>query len=271
MWASPRRCSESWRPATLWKQRPRLKKGWPDLQFTTRKMSGLDVIKSLHPAKPHLPIILMTAHHTTDTAIEATKVGAYDYVVKPIIDFDGFVDLIDEAAKTSALAAKPVVIGRSTTAQDAIIGRSRAMQNVYTEIGRIAAKPLTVLIRGETGTGKELVARALFQHSERVDQPFIVVNCVAIPDTLLESELFGHEQGSFTGAQSRRIGKFEQASKGTIFLDEIGDMSLDTQAKLLRVLQEKTIQRVGGKETIHVDVRVIAATHRDLEQAVVDK
>jgi DNA-binding NtrC family response regulator len=142
------------------------------------------------------------------------------------------------------------------------------MQHVYTEIGRVAARPVTVFVRGETGTGKELVARAVYQHSDRLDRPFIIVNCVAIPETLLESELFGHEQGAFTGAQMLRIGKFEQANHGTIFLDEIGDMSVGTQAKLLRVLQERVIQRVGGNETISVDVRVIAATHRDLEQAV---
>src|SRR5438874_3282700 len=234
-------------------------------------ISGLDVIKALHPAKPHLPIVLMTGHHTTDTAIEATKSGAYDYVLKPILDLDGFLKVIENAVATRALTAKPVAMGEHKIAHDAIIGRSRAMQNVYTEIGRVAARPVTVFVRGETGTGKELVALALDQHSDRLDRPFIIVNCVAIPETLLESELFGHEQGAFTGAQMRRIGKFEQANQGTIFLDEIGDMSMGTQAKLLRVLQERAIQRVGGKETISVDVRVIAATHRDLELAVQEK
>jgi len=145
------------------------------------------------------------------------------------------------------------------------------MQTVFKEIGRLAAKPVTVLIRGETGTGKELVARAIYQHGGRDDRPFVVVNCVAIPETLLESELFGHEQGAFTGATARRIGRFEQANHGTIFLDEIGDMTMGTQAKLLRVLQDKTIQRLGGKETIPVDVRVVAATHRNLEQAIEEK
>src|SRR5881394_340456 len=237
-----------------------------DLQM--RGISGLDFIKALHPARPHLPIVLMTAHHTTDTAIEATKAGAFDYVLKPIIDLEGFFKVIENAVATRALTTKPVAMGEDRIAHDAIIGRSRAMQNVYKEIGWVAARPVTVFVRGETGTGKELVVRALYQHSDRVNRPFIIVNCVAIPETLLESELFGHEQGAFTGAQTRRIGKFEQANQGTIFLDEIGDMSLATQAKLLRVLQEKTIQRVGGKETFSVDVRVIAATHRDLEQAV---
>jgi DNA-binding NtrC family response regulator len=149
-----------------------------------------------------------------------------------------------------------------------IVGSSRAMETVYKEIGRIAATPVSVLIRGETGTGKELVARAIYHHSDRVDKPFIAVNCAAIPETLLESELFGHEKGAFTGAEARRIGRFEQAHGGTLFLDEIGDLSLLTQAKLLRVLQEKSIQRVGGKEDIPVDIRIIAATHHDLETAI---
>src|SRR6266511_4047318 len=233
-------------------------------------ISGLEVITTMHPVKPHLPVILMTAHHSTDTAIEAIKLGAYDYVLKPINPAE-FLALIEKAVASRALISRPPASAESKPARDAIIGRSQAMQNVYKEIGRVAAKPVTVLIRGETGTGKELVARALYQHSDRGDQPFIVVNCVAIPETLLESELFGHEQGAFTGAQARRIGKFEQASKGTIFLDEIGDMSRATQAKLLRVLQEKVFQRVGGRETIRADVRIIAATHRDLEQGVAEK
>jgi DNA-binding NtrC family response regulator len=145
------------------------------------------------------------------------------------------------------------------------------MQAIYKEIGRVASKPVDVLIRGETGTGKELIARAIYQHSDRANAPFIAVNCAAIPETLLESELFGHERGAFTGAQARRIGRFEQAENGTIFLDEIGDMTLGTQVKLVRVLQEKCLQRLGGKETIPVEARVIAATHRDLETAIREK
>jgi transcriptional regulator with GAF, ATPase, and Fis domain len=170
--------------------------------------------------------------------------------------------------------SEPVVMGEAGTStglrsdQSAIVGNSRAMQAVYKEIGRVAATAVTVLIRGETGTGKELVARAIYQHSSRAAQPFIAVNCAAIPETLLESELFGHERGAFTGAHARRIGRFEQANQGTIFLDEIGDLSLSTQVKFLRVLQEKYIQRVGGNEKIPVDVRVLAATHRDLESAL---
>jgi DNA-binding NtrC family response regulator len=162
-------------------------------------------------------------------------------------------------------------MGEARSGPRAIIGKSKAMQNIYKEIGRVAATPVTVLIRGATGTGKELIARAIYQHSDRANKPFIAVNCAAIPETLLESELFGHERGSFTGAQARRIGRFEQASGGTIFLDEIGDLSANTQAKLLRVLQEKNLQRLGGDETIPVDVRVLAATHRDLEAAIAEK
>src|SRR6185369_16971228 len=153
----------------------------------------------------------------------------------------------------------------------ALVGSSRAMQDVYKEIGRVAAKPVTVLLRGETGTGKELIARAIYQHSDRAKAPFIAINCAAIQETLLESELFGHERGAFTGAEVRRIGRFEQASGGTLFLDEIGDMTPGTQVKLMRVLQERSIQRLGGKETIPVDARVIAATHRDLETAIREK
>src|SRR5213079_1182180 len=161
-----------------------------------------------------------------------------------------------------------VQLGAAGQSRDALVGNSRLMQGIYKEIGRIASKPVNILIRGETGTGKELIARAIYQHSDRARAPFIAVNCAAIPETLLESELFGHERGAFTGAEMRRIGRFEQADRGTIFLDEIGDMSLSTQAKLLRVLQEKYIQRVGGNEKIPVDVRVLAATHRDLESAM---
>src|SRR5208337_3607729 len=148
---------------------------------------------------------------------------------------------------------EPVQLGSAGPSRDAIVGNSRAMQSIYKEIGRIAAKPVSVLIRGETGTGKELIARAIYQHSDRANAPFVAINCAAIPETLLESELFGHERGAFTGAESRRIGRFEQADHGTIFLDEIGDMTPGTQVKLMRVLQEKSLRRVGGKETISVD------------------
>ncbi|HMP83313.1 MAG TPA: sigma-54 dependent transcriptional regulator [Verrucomicrobiota bacterium] len=241
-----------------------------DVVITDLKMpglSGLELIGQLHSAKPKLPIILMTAFGTTDTAIEATKLGAFDYLLKPF-DMTELLDLVAKAAACNRLMSDPIEVGTAQSTQTAIIGNSRAMQAIYKEIGRVAATAVTVLIRGDTGTGKELVARALYQHSTRAEQPFIAVHCAAIPETLLESELFGHERGSFTGAHTRRVGRFEQASRGTIFLDEIGDMSPGTQVKLLRVLQEKYVQRVGGDEKIPVDVRVLAATHRDLESAM---
>ena len=241
-----------------------------DVVITDLKMpglSGLDLVAQLHAAKPKLPIIMMTAFGTTETAIEATKLGAYDYLLKPF-DMAEMLDAVAKAVASGRLMSEPLDMGEVRTAQSAIIGNGRSMQAIYKEIGRVAATTVTVLIRGETGTGKELVARALYQHSGRAAQPFIAVNCAAIPETLLESELFGHERGSFTGAHARRIGRFEQANRGTIFLDEIGDLNLSTQVKLLRVLQEKYIQRVGGNEKVPVDVRVLAATHRDLETAI---
>jgi len=241
-----------------------------DVVITDLKMpglTGLELVEQLHAAKPKLPIILMTAFGTTETAIEATKLGAYEYLLKPF-DMAELLDLVAKSVACNRLMSEPVEMGQARSNQSAIIGNSRAMQAVYKEIGRVAATGVTVLIRGGTGTGKELVARAIYQHSSRAAQPFIAVNCAAIPETLLESELFGHERGAFTGAHARRVGRFEQANHGTLFLDEIGDLTLSTQVKLLRVLQEKYIQRVGGNEKIPVDVRILAATHRDLETAL---
>lgn len=233
-------------------------------------LTGLDLIRQLRDAQPRLPIILTTAFGTADTAIEATKLGAFDYLLKPF-DMPQLLDLIQKAARSNRLMCEPVALGEAGGVRDALIGQSRAMQAIYKEVGRVASKPVSVLIRGETGTGKELIARAIYQHSDRARGPFIAVNCAAIPETLLESELFGHERGAFTGAQAQRIGRFEQAAGGTIFLDEVGDMSPGTQVKLVRVLQEKSLQRLGGKETIAVDARVIAATHRNLEEAIRQK
>ncbi len=212
---------------------------------------------------------MMTAHGTMETAIEATQSGAYDYLVKPF-EIPELLALLDQAVAASRLMSEPVHIGAAGAARDAIVGHSRVMQSIYKEIGRIADKPVTVLIRGETGTGKELIARAIYQHSNRSQAPFVAINCAAIPETLLESELFGHEKGAFTGAPGIPAHQpvSEQANGGTIFLDEIGDMTPGTQVKLIRLLQEKCLQRVGGKETIQLDVRVIAATHRDLEAAI---
>jgi nitrogen regulation protein NR(I) len=233
-------------------------------------LGGLDLVRLLHEAKPRLPIVLMTAFGTTETAIEATKLGAFEYLLKPF-EMPELIEVVSRAVASSKLMTEVVEMGHESLDGQAIVGRSRAMQVVYKEIGRVASTSATVLIRGETGTGKELVARALYQHSGRAQKPFIAVNCAAIPETLLESEVFGHERGAFTGADQRRIGRFEQAHQGTLFLDEIGDMSAFTQAKLLRVLQDKVIQRVGGKQDIPVDVRIIAATHRDLEKLIAEK
>lgn len=241
-----------------------------DLVLTDFKLpglSGLDLIAQLRASQPTLPVIMMTAHGTTETAIEATRLGAYEYLVKPF-EADELLDLVATVVHQSRLTSEKIELGKSRCEARSLVGHSRAMQNIYKQIGRVAATPVTVLIRGETGTGKELVARAIYQHSDRADKPFIAINCAAIPETLLESELFGHERGAFTGAQSRRIGRFEQASGGTIFLDEIGDLHPSTQSKLLRVLQERCTQRLGGDEMIPVDVRVLAATHCDIETAI---
>jgi len=230
-------------------------------------VGGLDLVRQLHQSRPRLPIILMTAHGSTETAIQATQSGAFEYLLKPF-EMPELLALVEKAIAASRLMSGSVALGAAEPDHDAIIGKSRAMQAIYKEIGRIAGKPVNVLIRGETGTGKELIARAIYQHSDRAQAAFVAINCAAIPETLLESELFGHERGAFTGAESRRIGRFEQASLGTIFLDEIGDMTPGTQVKLMRVLQERTLTRLGGKETIPVDVRVIAATHRNLENDI---
>jgi len=233
-------------------------------------LSGLELVRQLHESQPRLPIILITAYGTTETAIEAIKFGAYDYMLKPF-NVPDLLELVRKAADSNRIMSEPVALGTPREARDALVGQCAAMQAIYKEIGRVASKPVNVLIRGETGTGKELIARALYQHSDRAKAPFVAINCAAIPETLLESELFGHERGAFTGAGERRIGRFEQADHGTIFLDEIGDMTFGTQVKLMRVLQEKCLQRLGGKEDIQVDVRVLAATHRDLEEAIRQK
>jgi DNA-binding NtrC family response regulator len=203
------------------------------------------------------------------TAIEATKLGAFDYQLKPI-EPEQMLATIERALAGVRLMRGQVAVGRerATTTGEAIVGQSAAMQEVYKSIGRVAHTEAAVLIRGESGTGKELLARAIYQHSLRAEKLLIVVNCAAIPEALLESELFGHERGAFTGAVGERIGKFQQGSEGTIFLDEIGDMPLGVQAKILRVLQDKTFQRLGGNETIHSNVRVLAATNRNLEKAM---
>jgi len=249
-----------------------VEKDKPDLVIMDVRMpgmTGLEAYQKINRIDPKLPVIIMTAFGTTDTAIEATKMGAFDYVLKPF-EIPAILELIDKAIQAGHFMHAQVQMDATPKEahQDAIIGSSSAMQQVYKAIGRVAPTDATVLIRGESGTGKELVARALYQHSLRGTMPFLVINCVAIPDTLLESELFGYEKGAFTGAVNRKIGKVEQAHKGTVFLDEIGDMPFTIQAKILRLLQEKSIERLGGKQPIPVDVRIVAATNRDLETAV---
>lgn len=231
---------------------------------------GLEAYRDMRRIDPRLPVVIITAFSTTQTAIEATKQGAFDYLVKPV-ELNVLHDTVRRALELSRLNKVAVSFDQGWLGKDDVdplIGRSPAMQTVYKAIGRVAPQDVTVLIQGESGTGKELVARAIYQHSRRNHLPFLAVNAAAIPDSLLESEMFGHEKGAFTGAERTRIGKFEQADGGTLFLDEIGDMSTATQAKLLRVLQERTFERVGGNETLTSDVRLIAATNQELEEAV---
>lgn len=232
--------------------------------------SGLETYHQIHRHDPKLPVIFITAGGTSETAIEAMKLGAYDYLVKPL-DVNQVRDLVNRALDNRRAMHVPVQLPESGPAIDSseqFVGRCPVMQEVFKKIGRVAPHNVTVLIRGETGTGKELVARAIYHHSPRSHARFMAINMAAVPDTLLESELFGHEKGSFTGAENRRIGRFEQSSGGTLFLDEIGDLSPVVQSKLLRLLQEQRFERVGGSETIKTDVRVIAATNRDLEKMV---
>ncbi|MCB1093992.1 MAG: sigma-54-dependent Fis family transcriptional regulator [Verrucomicrobiae bacterium] len=228
-------------------------------------IGGLEILESLRSHRPNVPVVMMTAHGSSNLAIKAMGLGAFDYLLKPF----GMADLkqvVIQALHTARLTRAEVQLGFYDDAVegDFMIGRSAPMQKVFKEIGKLAARDVSVLIQGETGTGKELVARALFQNSNRAQQPFIAVNCAAIPANLLESELFGHEKGAFTGAVARKMGRFEQASGGTLFLDEVGEMPLETQSKLLRVLQEQKIQRVGGTQEIAVDTRIVAATNKDL-------
>lgn len=237
--------------------------------YEVEGLNGIDLIRELHVKSSLLPIIALSANQDSQNAIEAIKAGAYDFLPKPV-ELDELFDVLEQAVGDIQRMSKPVEIGEVYEEQDTIVGQSKPMREIYKQLGRIAAQPVTVLIRGETGTGKELIARAIYQHGHRAHKPFIAVNCAAIPENLLESELFGHEKGSFTGADKTRIGRFEQAHGGTLFLDEIGDFDMHLQAKMLRVLQEKVIQRVGGREDIPVDVRIIAATHRNLEKMVAE-
>ena len=240
----------------------------PDVLITDVRMpgmSGLALLERLRTSSPELPIIVITAHSDLENAVAAYKGGAFEYLPKPF-DIDEAVDLVRKAARRNDTSAAHT--GQPADAMASMIGQAPAMQEVFRSIGRLAASSMTVLITGESGTGKELVARALHEHSPRSHKPFVALNTSAIAAELLESELFGHEKGAFTGADARRIGRFEQANGGTLFLDEIGDMSPGLQTRLLRVLAESEFYRVGGQKAINVDVRVIAATNQDLARAV---
>lgn len=252
-----------------------LEKELPDvilLDVLLPEANGIDIAKRIRQIDSKLPIIFITALEDSDVAIEAMKLGAYDYLFKPL-DIHYVQNLVERALENRRLMQFPVHLQEGDELPDdgdVLLGRSPPMLEVYKQIGRVAAQDVTVLIRGESGTGKELIARAIYQHSHRSERCFLAVNCAALSDTLLESELFGHEKGAFTGADRRHIGKFEQCSNGTIFLDEVGDMSPLTQSKVLRLLQEKKFERVGGSETIEVDPRLISATNRDLEEMIED-
>ncbi len=231
------------------------------------KMDGLETLQRLKSIDPDLTIIIMTAHSTSERAITAMKHGAYDYLTKPF-DNTSIMSLIEKALAERKMPAPSSSVEIVDDRGERIIGKTPAMLDIFKKIGQVAGSDATVLIRGESGTGKEKVARAIYHHSTRVNGTFLPVNCAAIPENLLESELFGHEKGAFTGAESRKTGKFQQCHNGTMFLDEIGDMPILLQSKLLRVLEDGTFQRLGGKEMIKTDVRIIAATNKNMKEQV---
>jgi two-component system nitrogen regulation response regulator GlnG len=248
----------------------RARAGPPDvilLDLRLPDQSGLDVYQAIRRIDARIPVIFVTMTKGADAAIEAMKQGAYDYLFKPL-DLSQLRQVVGGALEVARRMRQPAVVAETLPDDDvegAIVGGCPAMREVYKAIGRVAAQDVPVLITGESGSGKELVARAVYQHGPRAKAPFLALNCAAIPENLLESELFGHEKGAFTGADRKRIGKFEQCNGGTLFLDEIGDMPLATQAKILRLVQDQTFERVGGGETVRTDVRLIAATHHDLK------
>ncbi|KAA3628793.1 MAG: nitrogen regulation protein NR(I) [Proteobacteria bacterium] len=247
-----------------------LRKGQPDAIITDVRMpgiSGLELLEQLRQEYPDLPVIIITAHSDLDSAVSAYRGGAFEYLPKPF-DVDEAVELVRRAVNHRREIHAPVNGDAQPPPTPEIIGEAPAMQEVFRAIGRLSRSNITVLINGESGTGKELVARALHRHSPRADKPFIALNMAAIPHDLLESELFGHEKGAFTGAANMRRGRFEQADGGTLFLDEIGDMPAELQTRLLRVLADGEFFRVGGHSPVNVDVRIIAATHQNLESMV---
>ncbi|HVK13280.1 MAG TPA: sigma-54 dependent transcriptional regulator [Gemmataceae bacterium] len=230
--------------------------------------TGLETYHQIRTLDARIPVVLVTGHGTTDLAIEAMKEGAFDYLLKPL-ELGDLRELIGRAVRSSRRMRVPATLPEGEPAPapggDRLVGKCAAMQEVYKAIGRVARQDVTVLILGESGTGKELVARAIYQHSGRADKPFVAINCGAVPENLVESELFGHEKGAFTGADRKRIGRFEQANGGTVFLDEVAELPLLAQVKMLRLVQEQRFERVGGEETLATDVRLIAATNADLE------
>jgi two-component system nitrogen regulation response regulator GlnG len=235
-------------------------------------LERLDTFRRINQFDARVPVIFITGAGTTGTAVEAMSLGAFEYVLKPL-DFPLLRKLLARAFEIARLMRAPAFIaevGQAEETADSLVGRSEAMHSIYKSIGRVAPQDVTVLILGESGTGKELVARAIYQHSRRKSAPFLAINCSAIPEPLLESELFGHEQGAFTGADKKRIGKFVQCSGGTLFLDEVGDMTPLTQTKILRLVQEQRFERVGGNDTIQTNVRLIAATNKNLEKLVAE-
>ena len=238
------------------------------LDFQLPDGNGLQAFEAIRSISPKQPVVFITAHGTTTTAIEAMKQGAFDYLIKPL-EFGKVADILRRAFEAAYLMQVPAVLP-GLEPREQFVGRTPAIQEMCKVIGRVAAQDVNVLIAGESGVGKELVARAIYHHSRRANRPFLAINCAALPEGLIESELFGHERGAFTGADRQRIGKFEQCDDGTIFLDEIGDMPLAAQAKVLRLLQEQQFERVGGHETIQTRVRLIAATNQDLERRIAD-
>ncbi|GBD92641.1 transcriptional regulatory protein ZraR [bacterium BMS3Abin05] len=246
----------------------------PDFVLLDIQMPGIDGIETLRRIKkdnPKIPVVMMTAHGTIETAVKSMQLGAFDFITKPFSG-DRLRLTVKNAIENSSLKAEVSRLRQELQERyrfENIVGESGSMQEVFKAVKKVTDSNVTVLLQGESGTGKELIARAIhFESEKRKNRPFVPVNCSALPESLLESELFGHEKGSFTGASSRRIGKFEQADGGTVFLDEIGEMSPSTQVKILRVLQEREFERVGGNELIHVDVRIISATNKDLEEAI---
>ena len=230
-------------------------------------MDGIEALKLIKAEHPELQVIMISGHGTIETAVQATKIGAFDFIEKPL-SYDKILLAINNGLRFSSLEAENLILRQKTERKPSLTGNSPAIQQLKEQIERVAPTDAWVLIRGEHGTGKELVAQTIHRLSARSNKPMVEVNCAAIPEELIESELFGHEKGSFTGAQTSKRGKFDQADGGMLFLDEIGDMSMKTQAKILRILQEQTFERVGGNQTIQVDVRVLAATNKNLEEEI---